>query len=356
MKKLIISLLITLQLLNVPAYASNSFTDMNAENKYYNSVMELVNTNVISGYADNTFKPDNYITVCEALTIVEKVFGDVNNLPQWSKWKELTDTGRIYQTNWDLEYRLFMNDYFGAVTFELGSHFVLNINNIKLLDSNMYGYSNDDLYFSNVKLRGFNTDKKSYDMMTRAEFADLVVWAKNNINTTPSYSVKFPVKYSYLGYSLKQDEKLAFESSVLGSFLEAPEWLLNYYSQKGGSIKIVEESKWYQVYGKDVDAVYVHGYNNPVIYVQRISPSIAIHELGHFVWYTEGLNLSNDIYNKEKESIMNISLSDYCTTSISEYFAEAFQVYFLHPKRMSEEAPDTYKFIDDIVTKLDAKY
>lgn len=348
-------MLVGLSFLTANVYGDTKFSDFDENSEYYSSVMELVNDGIIAGYSDGTFKPDKNILICEAITIVEKVFGNPDNLPEWSKWQELTDTGYIYQTDWEIDYRSFFNKYFGGVTWELGSHFVLSSNKIELLDSEMYGYSNDNSNLTNILLRGYTVNKGHYEFMTRAEFCDLVVWAKYNINNVPEYSVDFPVKFFYVGYDNLEERKV-FETYVLGAFKKAPEWLLNYYSKRNGRIKIVEESKWDMVNHKDSSATYQHISGAPVISIRNISYETALHELGHFVYFSGGYNVPNKLFKEESNELVNIVLSDYCKKDEIEYFAEAFQGYFTHPILMEKKCPETYIFIKDICDKLEEKF
>ena len=287
--------IVGLSFLTARVYGEVKFSDLSEENVYYDSVMELVNEGVISGYSDGTFKPDKNILICEALTIIEKVFGNPENLPEWSKWYELTETGYIYQTDWDLEYRLFFNDYFGAVTYDLGGHFVFASNNVELLNSEMFGYSNEFSNFSNLQLRGYSVDKSHYEMMTRAEFCDLVVWAKYNINNVPEYSEEAPIKFSYVGYDDLEDRKV-MESYVLAAFLRVPKWLLNYYNNRSGKIRVVDEEHWDVINHRNSAATYYHNSGSPMISLRSVDYGVVIHELGHFIWFSGGLSLPNGLY------------------------------------------------------------
>jgi hypothetical protein len=353
---LVLSLLVvSLSFLTAKVNGEVRFSDLNENEVYYNSVMELVNEGVISGYSDGTFKPDNNIFICEALTIIERVFGNPENLPEWSKWKELTETGYIYQTDWDLEYRLFFNNYFGGVTSELAGHFILASNNIELLDSEAFGYSNEFSNYSNLLLRGYKLEKGHHEFLTRAEFCDLVVWARYNIHNVPEYSVDFPIRYSFVGYEDLNNRKV-FETYVLGAFLKAPDWLINYYSNRNGRIKIVEESKWDMVNHAESAATYHHRNNAPLISVRNVSYDIVMHELGHFVYFSGCYNVPNKIFREESDELVNILLNDYCKTNEIEYFAEAFSACFTHPVLMQKKCPETYTFIKDICDILEEKY
>lgn len=56
-----------------PIHSISSIKDMNVSSKYGNEMYRMVNAGVISGYQDNTIKPNNKITRAEASTIVSRL-------------------------------------------------------------------------------------------------------------------------------------------------------------------------------------------------------------------------------------------------------------------------------------------
>ena len=352
----ILAIVIIMGLLPINVSANTKeFVDVPREHEYYNEIMLLADRGIISGYSDGSFKPDKGISVAEAITITEKVFGNPENLPEWEKWEELTETGYMYKTDWEIDCSSFFNKYNLATNWELGSHLILNSNRALVLSAEVFGKSNDYIYFNNVLFRGYETDRLFYQAMTRGEFCDLVVWAIDYIHNIPDYKIDFPVKYTYIGAEYSEEDKKIFETSALGSFLRAPEWLLKYYSKNNGSIKIVEESKWDTINHKESAGYIDYNSYRYIIYIRDASPSVALHELGHFIWFEENICMSNDIMAEESDALRKISLSSYCETNIEEYFAEAFQCYYLEPYRLKNEAPKTFKFINEIVTNLENK-
>lgn len=75
-KKIIsFTLIITMMLTSaISAETTKSFTDLDKENRYYESVLKLVDKGVIEGYPDGTFRPDKEITRAELIKIVNQVF------------------------------------------------------------------------------------------------------------------------------------------------------------------------------------------------------------------------------------------------------------------------------------------
>jgi len=73
-KKIFIVLIMLLSFLNaglMPALAEN-FYDVNQDYWAYQSIQDLSGQNIISGYSDNTFRPDNSVTRAEFATMIIK--------------------------------------------------------------------------------------------------------------------------------------------------------------------------------------------------------------------------------------------------------------------------------------------
>ncbi len=59
---------------------SLNFKDINFDYKYYNEILNLYSNNIINGYPDNTFRPNNSITRAEAATIIKRIYFDMEYL------------------------------------------------------------------------------------------------------------------------------------------------------------------------------------------------------------------------------------------------------------------------------------
>lgn len=76
-KKLIaVTLMFAMVLTMAPAvYAANSFTDVDKDNQYSDAISSLTALDLLAGYTDGTFKPDNTITRSEFAAIITRVLG-----------------------------------------------------------------------------------------------------------------------------------------------------------------------------------------------------------------------------------------------------------------------------------------
>lgn len=54
-----------------------SFTDLSVTNKYYSEIQRLVNSGIIIGYENNTFRGSNNITRAEAASLIKRVYTDI---------------------------------------------------------------------------------------------------------------------------------------------------------------------------------------------------------------------------------------------------------------------------------------
>lgn len=57
------------------AELENPFTDLDESHWAYNEVLALVNTGLVEGYEDSSFKPENNITRAETMTVINKLLG-----------------------------------------------------------------------------------------------------------------------------------------------------------------------------------------------------------------------------------------------------------------------------------------
>lgn len=69
------------------------FSDIEKETKYYEAIADLYEQGIIAGYNDNTFKPDREVNRVEALKIILKSAGiDTSETTQTSAFTDVTDT------------------------------------------------------------------------------------------------------------------------------------------------------------------------------------------------------------------------------------------------------------------------
>lgn len=103
MLKRIVSFILAAMLLTSLAFAAN-FTDFGADHWAYQYVDELVNSGVINGYEDGTYRPEANVTRAELAKLISVQFGG-------SEEKTYTD---VAETDWFYDYVTVSGSYFLA--------------------------------------------------------------------------------------------------------------------------------------------------------------------------------------------------------------------------------------------------
>ncbi len=79
-----------------PAIASAEFKDVKKTAPYYNAVMDLVNRGVISGFADNTFKPDLHMSRGQAAIVIARMLNLSTTDTNGSYFTDITSGNQFY--------------------------------------------------------------------------------------------------------------------------------------------------------------------------------------------------------------------------------------------------------------------
>ena len=140
-----------------------------------------------------------------------------------------------------------------------------------------------------------------------------------------------------------------------------PQDLLNKFYADGWGIVITQESLS-DMYYKGVynNVMAVTDGNIKVIWLSAKEEAIrnsVIHEMGHYLEFTYGFPNNTEeftaIYKAERKKfkVPGGSAAQARSSSL-EYFAEAFQEYFLHPDSLLENTPLTYQYMANYVTNF----
>ncbi len=91
MKKFLALTLISLLIFSVTAFSANKFSDVPSDSPFYEAVRNLAEQDIISGYDDGTFLPNNTITRAEAATIIVRAGGYSLSNAKKSTYKDVPD-------------------------------------------------------------------------------------------------------------------------------------------------------------------------------------------------------------------------------------------------------------------------
>lgn len=155
-----------------------------------------------------------------------------------------------------------------------------------------------------------------------------------------------------------KDEVVFYAASF---YFSIPEFIRTEFKKDGWQVVLTDKDISKQYYNGPVKGrlsglassrekkLYVHGSRNDI----RRS---MIHEFGHYWDYTCGIPSTdakfNDIYLIEKETFYEKwKTDDHATSNSQEYFAEAFAQLILYPNILKKNCPNTYKYLQDIVSE-----
>ena len=123
------------------AYPENQYRDV-IGTRYENSVRKLYEWGVMNGYGDGTFRPYSYMTNAEAITAIERAFGNKDNLPTvWNDWfKEYAPDykGTLHHYNYET-----IRNFRKYASINSAAYFILCINNLEVLPMEAYGVENN---------------------------------------------------------------------------------------------------------------------------------------------------------------------------------------------------------------------
>lgn len=324
--------------------ASNGkFSDITVQTPHCEAIMYLVDNNIISGYPDGTFKPDESLTNGEFSKMVCKVFFNEDFKNGFSQEVCLNFMnsqnfmkGKSYNTDSiNSPIKLF------AVANILGSiqHWKLpyssNCYNISYKDWNDIGARYQDNVFAAISA-GYITPSSSDNIdpngpITRAEFCEMLYQVMKNPNPTFQIpQVLQGINLVYLGNNVQLysspavSQMKALPESVLESFIKDG-WKLEFVK---GYMDKVAGSSYSNAIGITIYNEHIIGICSRYINLQGFNP--INHEFGHYLDYKTGISKTEAMENcvsDETNALKKLTGRDYCTESNKEFFAEAFMEY-----------------------------
>ena len=147
-------------------------------------------------------------------------------------------------------------------------------------------------------------------------------------------------------------------NNVNAYYLGIPENVRQYLEDRGWTF-ICSAQSFGKRYGYTGSILALTVYNDKVIYIdnrKKAEPSI-VHEVGHAIDYSYGFTSNsqefNDIFAVEHNNVSSFWKTHHNNTDTAvEYFAEAFQIYVQQPENLQTYCPQTYDYIQNIVSGL----
>lgn len=330
------------------------FNDVTQNTPYYEDIQRLRDMNVLSGYDNGSFCPDNSVTVAEGITIAEKAFGGEGTLPK--RWCDWFDEKCGWRDNIHIDRYLFLGDFSKNMSCETAAEMVMKLNSLKPIDAALWGMRSTSYnrYINTLYIRGYTseTGKEPYSMgtLTRGEFCHMVVYMLDYDGT---YTIQ-PVEQMSIQPTVYKPEQLtdsnAYTLEVKSLMLCIPENIRDAFIADGYEVIIVPYHEWFNLFpdGGKYTGYYIHTAKH--IYIRSDYGNSIVHEFGHYLHsklQNNGYDISTDDSFKRRLGLFRYN--NYYMKNDNEFFAEAFDLHCTIPDRLKKEAPEVYEFIDNAI-------
>lgn len=353
---LLLSLLIfcgNINVVNAENISTNQFNLYEAYgNIEYDNAIKFVydNGGMLGG---EEFNPGDKITVAEVFIILERMYGNPNNLPKNMEGWNGTST---YKRTWKFDEILIKNQYNSLASRKLAAHLIFSILDIESFKN--FHIKNDYLFFIESGMYQEDViDKYTITFfdsaLTKAEFCYMLEFIYNNED-----KFRFPFnmeKINNLNIKLERFSE-DYNKNKLLYFLykqidEIPDSIMNKFNERKFKI-IIFPSKFKKFYNMAEEYSGMYFDNLREIRLADNGIETFVHEIGHFVGYYKK-SYENDLMKfkntEEYNNFFNVLNSDYYTKNKYEYFAEVFYSYFKCPEILKEHCPLTYDYIDNVI-------
>ena len=339
MKKLIYTIILSVLATgawNICSAKEADFSDVTNETAYYADIQRLNEMNILNGYEDGDFRPEDKITLAEGIALTERVFG---------------------KSGISLDQYLFLGDTSRNMSYETAAELLMKTAPI---GAEMWGIRNTsfNLYLNTMYIRGYEGTNKevpySAGAVTRGEFCHMIAYMLDYDGT---YTIPLinPVDAPVSVYQPDQlKDSNAHMLTAKSMLLCVPESIRKAFAADEGEILIVPHTEWLDLFpdGGRYTGFYTH--ENKAIYIHSGNMNSVVHELGHYLHsklQEKGYDISTD--DSFKRQLGLFRYNRYFMTNDEEFFAEAFDVYCKNPELMKNHAPEVYEYIDKAVKAFD---
>lgn len=340
-----------------------TFSDVTEQTLYFEDIIKVKELGGIVGSGNKEFRPDDRIIFAEAVTIAERLFGDVENLPDWAWWFNQSNKLKSWKNKKNIDTSLVSFNYSEITSKEAAAHIIMQMNNDQCVLREA-SYKRKSYY--TFLVRGYKDIKDveyASSGLTRAEFCHMIIWYMENENGDwPNIETKINIQNDA---NTNNMNFMAYQVSV--ELLKVPVEIRTAFSNYGYNVILFTNENWknftkrYEggsdlyTYDTYINAAGIYSYDEN-IYLREGNPDSIIHEMGHFVGHhSDRMHKNSDLLMnnvEEVKGLRQIQGWDYCTTNKYEYFAEAFDAYINHPEKLQELAPLTYDMVEEAIASV----
>lgn len=334
------------------------YKDVSIETEYLDSILFVYKKGGLSD--SDYFRPNDYITRAEVFTILEKIFGNEDNLPKkWEDWSGVS----TYKSTWEFDRTIVKDDYFASCSYNLAAHLVLNILDIEYLKNleclDLSGSEFFVNYYNTLIVYGMPNSLEVDNIwagITRSEFCQMVDFVYNNKD---KWELPFDLKEETgLRITFERFDKDSnldnYKCSILNDVNKLPKNIITSFNRKGFKIRVFPSKyKSYYNFTEEVAGMYVH--RSKEIRLVDYGMDSFIHEIGHYVGFCNTNYVSGLLKFKnteEYEKLDKVLGRSYYTTDNDEYFAEVFNAYINYSGKLKKDCPSIYEYIEKIVNNF----
>lgn len=334
------------------------YQDVTPTHPYYQDVMWMQENGYIA--PSSHFRPDDAISLAEAITFEERVFNIPSVINNWTDWngEEYWVRGgqmSIGCTNYatDKDANMVAKTLFSATP--KAKNFIWSHE-----FSSMYGVNTTAVYYDSLKAYGLVNDWYNNEtVITRGEFCHIVRLIVEDGALTSDTIFLLDAEYRIYTYGFTKDELTATKredllTEIFVAINFIPTEIREAYLNSDFTLHVAERTSWEYV------KTHNPGANNAAAFVSNgeiwigeqwlFNRDILVHEFGHVCHDLAGC--PNDILNglyAEVDRICTLKGSDYARTNSHECFAEAFSMYCAHRSQWDIAVPDLSHYIEDMI-------
>lgn len=343
-----------------------NFKDLSEDDEYYEDIIYFVKQGVIKGKEDGLFYPKDFISTAEVITITEKVLGNEKNLPKnWDWWAKPTyKDSNGWNPDWDFSLKLIMGDYTKPASRNTVACILLNTVKAPIVKPEVWGLDSyrgneNSIYFLNMVLRGYwEKDSPYYVGVSRGEFCRILrLFEENQDFLKPQNEILIDINQKYLG-DKTTTEKIQHYYQVYDSIMKLPINIQKLFIKKGFSFYVVDDEYWNSYLADIPQAGGVFNYykNTKKIIIRDLDARTVFHEFGHFIenYYYTYFERVKRVYHNDEWELIQLVNSLYPKSSVKEYFADGFAMYFLQPEQLKEKLPELYEIYDELMFEINS--
>lgn len=343
------AIIFTFQFGGAAMAAEVGYTDVSPESPWYDGIEYVIEQGISNGTGTNSFSPDAPITVRQWSVMLCRAYNEAEALEKDKAEFGTYCSTQAYWNGWiQMEAVTAPDTQMSRGTLYQSAFAVIRlpVYNFELYPDGYFLCGEENCVRIAAELGICDTGTSAYDIVTRAEAADLIyrIMTQEFIIAAPPMIDDYPIENNF-------DVNL---SPYLEELTRVPEPIIQAFKDSGWKYAVDFDyiSEFSQELGTSVIGVCDYGARH--IYVTEASATL--HEFGHFLDKNQGWVSRNTTYYADESQAAGAFMRDYALTSAQEYYAD----YFVHwlrfqgnPEKlamMKELTPQTFDYFSNLAS------